>query len=1138
MWIRRLEVTHCAGIAAAGIDLAPGLNVLHGPNELGKSSLVAAIRAALLLQSSATAADALRDWNTVESPTVSLTFEQETGRIWRVRKTFGRGGNAYLDFSKDGADFATESKGREVDGTLQDLLRWGIEAPGGRGGRRGMPSSLISTALLGEQSDVVAILEASLSGDASTSGRDRLTEALQALAEDPRFKQVVGAVQEKVDEAFTATGRRRTGRGSPWANLREQRENAAARQRDIERLVDESTGVRNQVEELSAKLLEARAEAERLTTTVSRRRSRDDAERRLAAAEEYFKAVETALAQLAANQHAVATTRTQVDELAAQRATLVAALAVTTPAVAAARDQLRELESGADEQQRRLREQEAENRRLTLAQEFANHERRTADANGLVAIEAGIQATSDQIEALETALAEKRELLKQAREASEQDRDQLAGLELERAVAGYLAAQRIVESFKAERDTARKMSEQARELDREAAALRDGAESLHAPDDLEYERLRSAETQWRLAEAKRSVGFVTEVSLTRAADATAEVDGKSRPLRLVPDQPVELEADQDLKVEIAELITIHVRGGGRDLLAESEAAEERWQAASRPVFGRTSAKTLEELAALRKRADVLVGQADDLDRQSEAARQHAANLDQTEQRLVTATADRKRLRDAVAEFLDEGETVAELIDSLAGLRQSKNPPSSDGQRMQPDWEAKPRSRELESTRSDVAAISDEITRLEDGVRERDRLCDRMDNDIEASARELETRQQDHAAETARLAEKAEQAGDWRAFLASADAEGARLGEQVRAVQGELDAIRTQATAEVDAARQALDSLVKRETNEQQALQDKTDALDRMRRNLARLEGETGPLRVNAEGKDLQAAQAARDRARETLAAIPRGDDEEDLDALAQDAERAEGLVRTLDSDLRKAEGALEQMGGQYLEEQRQQVEDAVKALGIRERELEMDYGAWRLLRETLTDAEQSGAAHLGNALVEPVSRRVRALTDGRYGDLAIGPQLDASGIQLAGGERPFHALSVGTQEQIALLLRVAIAEALGTFVILDDQLTQSDARRMGWIRELLAETSRSVQVVVLTCHPDDYGIGGTGHVVDLTQCLIRSDAPAAGGTTRTSDLQPGRKSPSRRRRRQPGESEPAGDDLAAALRESLEKRQP
>ena len=49
MWIRQLDVTDCAGIKAASVSLQPGLNVLHGPNELGKSTLVKAIRATLLL---------------------------------------------------------------------------------------------------------------------------------------------------------------------------------------------------------------------------------------------------------------------------------------------------------------------------------------------------------------------------------------------------------------------------------------------------------------------------------------------------------------------------------------------------------------------------------------------------------------------------------------------------------------------------------------------------------------------------------------------------------------------------------------------------------------------------------------------------------------------------------------------------------------------------------------------------------------------------------------------------------------------------------------------------------------------------------------------------------------------------------
>ena len=305
MWIRRLEVTHCAGIAAAGIDFEPGLNVLHGPNELGKSSLVAAIRAALLLQSSSSAAEPLADWNSIEPPAATLVLEQEPGRIWKVRKEFGRRGHAYLDFSRDGQEFQAEHRGREVEGSLQEILRWGIEAPGGRGGRRGMPSSLITTALLGEQSDVVSILHQSLADDPNASGRERLTEALQALAEDPRFKQVVNAAQAKVDEAFTATGRKRTGRGSPWADLRERRENAAARERDIRQQVDASQGAREQVEQLGEQLFDARAETERLAEALKRRHQRDAAEQACKEAQAAFERVQGIVTQLAENEQAV-----------------------------------------------------------------------------------------------------------------------------------------------------------------------------------------------------------------------------------------------------------------------------------------------------------------------------------------------------------------------------------------------------------------------------------------------------------------------------------------------------------------------------------------------------------------------------------------------------------------------------------------------------------------------------------------------------------------------------------------------------------------------------------------------------------------------------------------------------------------
>jgi recombinational DNA repair ATPase RecF len=53
-----VRVEHFRCIRTAKIEFAGGLNVLHGPNALGKSSLAHALRAALLLHTAAKAHDA------------------------------------------------------------------------------------------------------------------------------------------------------------------------------------------------------------------------------------------------------------------------------------------------------------------------------------------------------------------------------------------------------------------------------------------------------------------------------------------------------------------------------------------------------------------------------------------------------------------------------------------------------------------------------------------------------------------------------------------------------------------------------------------------------------------------------------------------------------------------------------------------------------------------------------------------------------------------------------------------------------------------------------------------------------------------------------------------------------------------
>jgi uncharacterized protein YhaN len=65
---------------------------------------------------------------------------------------------------------------------------------------------------------------------------------------------------------------------------------------------------------------------------------------------------------------------------------------------------------------------------------------------------------------------------------------------------------------------------------------------------------------------------------------------------------------------------------------------------------------------------------------------------------------------------------------------------------------------------------------------------------------------------------------------------------------------------------------------------------------------------------------------------------------------------------------------------------------------------------------------------------------------------------------------VGTREQLATLLRLAIAGYLQTAIILDDQLVHSDSARLEWFKRCFLDSSRAHnhQVVVFTCRPGDY----------------------------------------------------------------------
>ena len=254
MKILRISVKDFAGIREVDVELGPGLNVLYGPNDLGKSTLAEAIRLALLLPHTSSHIDEYVPWTGGQNPVVELTFETEPQRIWRVTKEFRRGGASVLEESKDGVDFDEVERARKVDGRLRELLRWGIAEPGGSGGSKGLPSSFLATVLLSTQSNVSAVLSDSLQDDPSGTGKDRIAAALQAVAQDPLFVALLRDTQARRDAAYTDKGARKTAKGSVFKEASDRLREARDEKEHLLKQVEDSEGIEAQLRELNGRL--------------------------------------------------------------------------------------------------------------------------------------------------------------------------------------------------------------------------------------------------------------------------------------------------------------------------------------------------------------------------------------------------------------------------------------------------------------------------------------------------------------------------------------------------------------------------------------------------------------------------------------------------------------------------------------------------------------------------------------------------------------------------------------------------------------------------------------------------------------------------------------------------------------------
>ena len=135
--------------------------------------------------------------------------------------------------------------------------------------------------------------------------------------------------------------------------------------------------------------------------------------------------------------------------------------------------------------------------------------------------------------------------------------------------------------------------------------------------------------------------------------------------------------------------------------------------------------------------------------------------------------------------------------------------------------------------------------------------------------------------------------------------------------------------------------------------------------------------------------------------------------------------------------------------------------------LEREVKVLSLLLSTLRQAERSAKERY----LSPVLKRVRPYLRLLFprADIQIDENLHITGVvRETGHEEPFDHLSMGTQEQIAVLVRLAFAEMLveqsrPAAVVLDDALVFSDDSRMSRMFDILNMAAHNVQVIIFTC---------------------------------------------------------------------------
>ena len=240
-------------------------------------------------------------------------------------------------------------------------------------------------------------------------------------------------------------------------------------------------------------------------------------------------------------------------------------------------------------------------------------------------------------------------------------------------------------------------------------------------------------------------------------------------------------------------------------------------------------------------------------------------------------------------------------------------------------------------------------------------------------------------------------------------------------------------------------------------------------------------RLQAEVRKLTSAQTEATRRREEIAAKA-----PDLDAAQIALERAQSIMHRAEQDrqrirveLARLDTMIDLLAGEAVEEE---LSDVIVRAGDAERvldELKFEIAVLGKLKGALEEARVSARDHY----VEPVLAELEPLVRLLWPEAVLHIDADEvlpTALERSGTEEEFEVLSGGTQEQIALLVRLAFARMLARSgapapVILDDAIVFTDDDRIERMFDALTQQAKDLQIIVLSCRQRAFrDLGGLG----------------------------------------------------------------